>query len=104
VTIGNVVGGALMVGAITVVYLRGKETSDDDTGGNQRFGRVDARRSGRRTSLTRASSSSRSTTSRTRRCRRLLAHDSVYGEFPAPISGFWGALSIDETEIPFFVD
>jgi glyceraldehyde 3-phosphate dehydrogenase len=32
----------------------------------------------------------------------LLAHDSVYGEFPAPISGVGGALSIDETEIPFF--
>jgi glyceraldehyde 3-phosphate dehydrogenase len=32
----------------------------------------------------------------------LLAHDSVYGEFPAPISGFGGALRIDETEIPFF--
>ena len=32
----------------------------------------------------------------------LLAHDSVYGEFPAPIGGFGGALRIDETEIPFF--
>ena len=33
---------------------------------------------------------------------QLLAHDSVYGEFPAQISGSEGALSIDETEIPFF--
>jgi formate transporter len=37
VTIGNVLGGALMVGAIYwFVYLRGKEANDVDTGGNQR--------------------------------------------------------------------
>jgi formate transporter len=39
VTIGNVIGGALMVGAIYwFVYLRGEERSDVvDTGGNQRL-------------------------------------------------------------------
>ncbi len=38
VTIGNVVGGALMVGAIYwFVYLRSKEANDVDTSGNQRL-------------------------------------------------------------------
>jgi glyceraldehyde 3-phosphate dehydrogenase len=32
----------------------------------------------------------------------LLGRDSVYGEFPAPISGRDGAITIDETEIPVF--
>jgi hypothetical protein len=37
VTIGNVVGGALMVGAIYwFVYSRHKEARDVDTSGNQR--------------------------------------------------------------------
>jgi formate transporter len=37
VTVGNVLGGAVMVGAIYwFVYLRDKEQSDVDTGGNQR--------------------------------------------------------------------
>jgi formate transporter len=38
VTIGNVIGGAVMVGAIYwFIYLREKEEDDVDTGGNQRL-------------------------------------------------------------------
>jgi formate/nitrite transporter len=38
VTIGNVIGGAVMVGAIYwFIYLRGKEEDDVDPGGNQRI-------------------------------------------------------------------
>jgi glyceraldehyde 3-phosphate dehydrogenase len=34
----------------------------------------------------------------------LLAHDSVYGPFPASVSGFGGAIQVDETELPVFSD
>jgi formate transporter len=38
VTIGNVIGGAVMVGAIYwFIYLRAQEEDDDDTSGNQRL-------------------------------------------------------------------
>ena len=105
VTIGNVVGGAVMVGAIYwFVYLRGKETSDDDTGGNQRLRPRGARGapSGVRVLSSSLEFVAINDVADSQTLAQLLAHDSVYGEFPGTSAAPRAHRASTRREIPFF--